>query len=95
MRKASALVLTVSFEPLEGKASIVGALLSDQLTALAYSRGASWVGTHIKEDRYVTTAHFIDRDTLSLFVTSPEHDRLIKQITSCCKSVIMEDVYET
>lgn len=94
MEKGGALVLTVSFEPLEGLESEVKALLHEQLIPLAYSRGASWVGTQLKEDRFVTIAHFLDNDSLTIYVNSIEHDKLIKQITSCCKSVVMEDIHE-
>lgn len=95
MANKGSLVLTVSFEPIKGKEHEVKSLLINELTGLAYSRGASWVGTKLEEDRFVTTAHFLDDDSLELYVSSVEHDKLIKQITSCCNLVIMEDVYET
>lgn len=88
-------VLTVSFEPMKGKEIEVKSLLMDQLSTLAYSRGAAWVDTILENDCFVTTAHFLDDNSLKLYLNSIEHEKLIKQITSCCNSVIMEEVYET
>jgi len=96
MANTESVVITASFQPTNGNELQVQTLLHDHLSNIAYLQGASWVGTYLQKNTttYVTTTQFPNIESLNLFLSSNEHEKIVKQITSLCKSVVMEEILE-